>query len=99
MDIGEGITIIGNQCFRDCSRLEEVKLPESLTRIGANAFIRCSSLKEITLPEKIRKIGDFAFAATALEQVSYEGSREGWEQVSLGKRNEELLRCLERSEN
>lgn len=99
VDIGEGITIIGNQCFRDCSRLEKVKLPESLTRIGANAFIRCSSLKEITLPEKIRKIGDFAFAATALEQVSYEGSREDWEQVSLGKRNEELLRCLERSEN
>lgn len=51
------------------------------------------------MPEKIRKIGDFAFAATALEQVSYEGSREDWEQVSLGKRNEELLRCLERSEN
>ena len=94
VQIGEGITRIGNQSFRDCINLVHVNVADSIIKIGANAFIRCKSLQEITLPRKVREIGSYAFAATALDKSVYEGTIEGWSKVFVGFRNEELLRNL-----
>lgn len=94
VDIADGITVIGNQCFGDCKNLKKVKLPDTLIRIGGNAFIRCRQLKEIVIPENIREIADYAFAATSLNKSDYLGSEERWGTVFIGKKNEQLIHCI-----
>lgn len=59
--IGEGITSIGNNAFRDCSRLITAELPGSLTEIGKDAFLNCTSLTDIRIPYGVTSIGDEAF--------------------------------------
>ena len=49
--VSEGITEIGNESFKDCASLTEVKLPASLTKIGSSAFSGCEALASVTLPD------------------------------------------------
>lgn len=46
----DGMTILPNYTFSDCSSLEQIDLPDSLLYIGAT-FPRCTSLREISIPE------------------------------------------------
>ncbi len=59
--IGEGITSVGNNTFRDCANLLAVELPGSLAEIGKNAFTNCVSLGDIRIPYGVISIGDEAF--------------------------------------
>ena len=92
--ISEGIVKIGNQCFRDCTNLKEVQLPDSVTAIGANSFIRCYGLSEIELPKNLNEIGSYAFAGTRLKRCIYAGNDGDWEAVTVGIRNEVLVASL-----
>ena len=48
VEIGEGITVLGNFCtFYHCSSLESVVIPSSATCIGLSAFEGCSSLTSV----------------------------------------------------
>lgn len=51
--IADGITVIEEEAFRNCSKLEEVKFPSTLITIKEQAFLECSVLKEIRLPEGV----------------------------------------------
>jgi len=57
----EGLQMIGNRAFFDCTKLESIKLPSTLTEIGKFAFNNCSSLKEVVLNDGLKKIGVKAF--------------------------------------
>lgn len=48
LNIGDGITNIGDCAFANCIALKQVLLPASLQKIGTHAFGNCTSLSEIT---------------------------------------------------
>ena len=56
------VTSIGNNAFRDCTSLTEVKIPDSVINIGDYAFSDCDSLTNITIPDSVTSIGDSAFS-------------------------------------
>ncbi len=47
IEIGEGITEIGINAFRECIHLKQLSLPDSLQRIHAYAFWNCTELTDI----------------------------------------------------
>ena len=61
VDIGNGVTSIGDYAFSGCSGLTSVTIPNSVTRIGKCAFYACTSLTSITIPNSVTSIGQFAF--------------------------------------
>ena len=62
VQIGDGITSIGEQAFYCLNNLTGVTLPESVTSIGYQAFYSCGSLTSINIPESVTKIGKGAFS-------------------------------------
>lgn len=61
IEIGDGITSIGENSFCEAKKLEEVELPDTLREIGYGAFWDCEALTSIEIPETVRVIGDAAF--------------------------------------
>lgn len=57
--VEEGITSIGNKCFRNLSNVTDVSLPTSLVRIGKDAFL-FTSLEQIHLPDNLEVIEEGA---------------------------------------
>lgn len=62
VQIGDGITSIGEQAFYCLNNLTDVTIPDSVTSIGYQAFYSCGSLTNITIPESVTKIGSGAFS-------------------------------------
>lgn len=62
---GQNVTALAPGCFRDCSDLTTIILPETLTAIGAEAFSGCAKLRGLYLPEGMDSIGKDAFAGCA----------------------------------
>ena len=54
------VKVIGDNAFRDCYYLEEMKIPNSVTTIGQFAFYSCYNLKELNIPKSVTSIGDYA---------------------------------------
>lgn len=54
---------IAPEAFMNCTRISEIKLPETLYAIGDDAFNNCSSLERIEIPPYTCQIYDSAFAA------------------------------------
>ncbi len=52
---------ISNGCFKECTNLAHVTLPEDIEEIGSSAFELCSSLAEIEIPANVTAIGEKAF--------------------------------------
>jgi hypothetical protein len=46
--IGDNVTSIGSQAFRDCTNLESVTIGNSVTSIDGSAFRDCTSLASVT---------------------------------------------------
>ena len=49
VDIGNGVTSIGDYAFRGCSDITSITIPNSVTSIGTWAFFGCSGLTSITV--------------------------------------------------
>ncbi|MGI5875006.1 MAG: leucine-rich repeat protein [Bacillota bacterium] len=60
VEIGEGVTAIGERAFCACLNLESVQLPKSLTAIGDEAFYKCVRLTSLEIPASVTAIGDAA---------------------------------------
>ena len=68
----EGVTDIGNSCFRGCTALHTVVLANSVTVIGESAFRTCVSLGEVSRLENIETIGKYAFYdCSSLTSISF----------------------------
>lgn len=73
VEIGEGITAIGDNMFRQFTSLKSISLPKSLISVGDYAFFHNSSLVSINFPSALRSIGSFAFAAcSSLDSISFD---------------------------
>lgn len=62
VDIGDGVTSIGLNAFKNFKNLTDLILPSSLTKIENFAFNGCSSLATINFPNSLNSIGDGAFS-------------------------------------
>ena len=69
-----GITIIEDSTFANCSALRSITLPERLTTIRNNAFVNCSALRSITLPNSVTSIGSSAFKESGLTSITIPNS-------------------------
>ena len=61
VNIGEGVTNIGNFAFYGCTALTEVNIASTVTDIGNEAFYNCTSLTSIDIPGGVTRIGTGAF--------------------------------------
>ncbi len=59
--IPDGITIIDDAAFQNCSDLKSITIPDSVIYIGEKAFYNCHSLTSITIPNSVTSIGNMAF--------------------------------------
>ena len=59
--IPDGIEIIGERAFEDCTLLKEVVIPETVKHIERVAFRGCKCLHSINLPSQLKVIEDFVF--------------------------------------
>ena len=87
VDVGEGVTHIGDNAFCCCDNLRSVFLPDTLESIGAFAFENCvrgvgdgddwrpvSGLFDVTIPANVTYIAGQAFANNDfLNDVFFEG--------------------------
>ena len=55
------VTVIPNDAFDECVKLEDVELCEGLVEIGKRAFHDCTSLKRIKIPSTVTVIHDNSF--------------------------------------
>ncbi len=59
---GETVTEIAPGCFRNCTEITTILLPDTVTSIGKEAFAGCSSLLGMYFPEGMDSIGPRSFA-------------------------------------
>ena len=68
--IGDKVTHIPYNLFRDCENLKNVTIPNSVVSIGDCAFERCKSLTTINIPNSITSIGKDAFEYSGLSTLN-----------------------------
>ena len=74
-------------------RIGRYTVPDTVTEIADDAFAGCSFLSGISLPLSLGTVGNGAFeGCTALAEVRYAGSEEGWQTVFIGSDNECLTK-------
>ena len=59
--IDSSVTVIPDFCFRECHKLELVRLNQGLLKIGKGAFLGCRSLRAIEIPLSVTDVGIGAF--------------------------------------
>ena len=77
------ITGLSQNALSNCSKLIEIKLPESVTTIEGSGFSGCSSLKTLKIDGKINNIQNGAFSNTnSLTDIYYE-SEGDWDDIGI----------------
>ena len=61
VEIGAGVTSIGNNTFYSCYSLASVVIPNGVTSIGKEAFFYCHPLASVVIPNSVTSIGNTAF--------------------------------------
>lgn len=72
LNVGEGITVLGNSLFERCTNMTEISLPTTLTAIGERCFFMYSvgGLKSLVIPKNVNTISEKAFVCCAVESVT-----------------------------
>ena len=71
VEIGTGVTSIGDYAFNGCYSLTSVTLSSSVTTISKDAFYYCYNLHSITIPNTVTSIGSSVFDdCTALVSIT-----------------------------
>ncbi len=69
--VEEGVTSIGANAFRDCTRIQSIQIADSVKDIGEKAFYNCDSLESVNIPDSVTAIGYNAFYdCDSLESVN-----------------------------
>lgn len=61
IEIGNGVTSIGERSFNACCSLTSITISDSVTAIGESAFYDCYSLANVTISDSVTDIGKYAF--------------------------------------
>ena len=98
---GDGLEIIGNNAFQNCTALSSITLPTTLVKIGDYAFggddgddyaFGGIALKNLVIPDSVTEIGSYAFYKTALETVEIGSGVEKIGEKAFGE-NESLYKA------
>lgn len=90
--IPDSVQIIEDHAFYKCRDIVEVNLGKKVTDIGTYSFGHCYGLEHITIYTEIKKIDNAAFSnCLSIEAVTYCGTQEQWNEVSILSNNEKLL--------
>ena len=80
--IPDGVTSIGSNAFKGCTRLTSVTIPDSVTKIEAAAFDDCMGLTSMVIPDSVTNIGAYAFSGcTGLKTIYYKGTKTQWDNI------------------
>ncbi len=60
--LGEKITSIGSSCFKGCSKLEGIVIPDAVITLGSSAFENCSQMTSVKLGTGVKTINTYTFA-------------------------------------
>ncbi len=61
-DIPEGVVVIDDFAFDECSSLVSITIPEGVTEIGNYVFRYCEKLEQVHFPSTLTKIGTASFS-------------------------------------
>jgi hypothetical protein len=56
------VTALGENAFKECTKLASVTIPSSVTSLGDYCFSNCSGLTGITIPSSVTSLGNWCFA-------------------------------------
>lgn len=71
VEIGSDVTSIGDNTFRDCSRLTSITMGDGVTSIGNSVFWGCTGLSSLSIGNGVTSIGSYTFySCTGLESVT-----------------------------
>lgn len=95
IEIGDGVTQIGKDTFREIPNLNAVIFPSTLRIIDTYAFYDCDKLTSIVLPENMSELGHSAFGSCeALTTVTIEADTIGMDSNAFrDSKNINLIRC------
>ncbi len=89
--IPNGVEIVDDNSFNNCTNLTSVVIPEGVTIIGQWAFCGSENIVSIVIPQSIKDIYQSAFGAcTSLKDVYYPGTEEQWSNVRIAYSNNPL---------
>ncbi len=93
LSLPKSLRTIGNTVF-GLTGLEKVTIPEGVETIGEMAFYGSKDIEEVYIPSTVKSIGNKVFwQCNELEDVYYNGSENGWENIGIGSDNKELFRA------
>ena len=76
------LTEIGGAAFKNCSKLQSIKLPRSINTIRAGVFYGCAGLKQINISNQVFAIENNAFGkCTALDKIVFDGTSDEWKRI------------------
>lgn len=82
---GLPVKSIGDNAFRECSRLTSVFIPDSVTSVGAWGFSNCNSLTSVVIPNSVTSIFYCAFAyCGGLTSITFNGTVAQWNGIEKG---------------
>jgi len=92
VDIGSNVKSIGESAFYNC--IASITIRSNVEYVGDCAFYGCTGLTEITISDSLKSIGSQAFSGCSnLSDVYYNGNRNTWNEISIGKYNEPLTKA------
>ena len=68
--VPDSVTVIGDDAFTECMKLDAVVLGNRVTTIGDYAFWGCEYMEKITIPASVTSIGSYAFQHAGLLNVT-----------------------------
>ncbi len=97
---GNGVEIIPERAFYECTDLTSVTMSNGVTSIGNYAFSYCTGLMSVAIPDSVTSIGSSAFSGCAgLESIYFLGTSQQWESIEIGSYNSSLtdatIYCLD----
>ncbi len=85
---GIKVTAIKKDAFKNKTKIETVKFPDSVTAIGANAFYGCKNLSSVILSDSVTSIGSKAFSGcTGLTGINLKSVKTVGEHAFYGCKN------------
>ena len=79
INLGNGVTEIGDYVFESCRSLTSVTIPDSVTTIGDDAFRECTGLTNVTIPDSVEFLGSGVFSrCTSLTSITVDKNNENY---------------------